>query len=85
MSTNSLSGAQAISTNSLAAQQRKVINVGGATDSIKHSIDEDEQEQFVLHINEALKNDADLAAKLPIDGKSFDALYESTKDGLLLR
>lgn len=69
---------------SLSQQQRKVFNVGGATDSIKHSIDEDEQEQFVLHINEALRNDADVGSRLPIDGKSFEALYAECKDGLVL-
>ena len=78
-SNNSLNQSQ----NALNSSRR--INIGGATDSTKHSIEEDDQEQFTLHINEALKNDKDLAAKLPIDGKSFDALYEATKDGLLLR
>lgn len=65
-------------------KQAKLVKVQGSTDSTTHSINEEEQEQFVLHINSALKSDKDLAGKLPIDSKSFSDLYEKCKDGLVL-
>lgn len=61
----------------------KIISVGGATDATQHSINEDEQEQFVDHINDAFKNDPHLKARLPINGQSME-LYKECEDGLLL-
>lgn len=61
----------------------KIISVGGATDATQHSINEDEQEQFTDHINDAFKNDPHLKARLPIDGKSME-LYRECQDGILL-
>jgi hypothetical protein len=61
--------------------------VKGSTDSTAslHTINDEEQEQFVIHINQALKNDADLKNYLPIDPNSFSDLYNKCKDGLVLR
>lgn len=56
----------------------------GTTDSTTHSINEEEQEQFCIHINNALKNDVDLKNQLPVKPTDFRDLYEKTRDGLVL-
>eukprot|EP00158_Paraphelidium_tribonemae_P008275 Partr_v1_DN28536_c0_g1_i3_m72847 putative lymphocyte cytosolic protein 1 (L-plastin) len=61
-----------------------MVTIKGATDSTTHSINEDEQEQFCLHINNALKADMDLKDKLPINVHDFRDLYTKAADGLLL-
>ncbi|KAI3650716.1 hypothetical protein MP228_004197 [Amoeboaphelidium protococcarum] len=65
-------------------KQARLVKMGGATEASAHSINEDEHEQFVLHINAALKNDADVQNKLPINPVEFGDLYEKCKDGLVL-
>lgn len=65
-------------------KQTKLVKVQGATDSTTHSINEEEQTQFCIHINNALKNDVDLKAILPINTNDFHDLYKKVGDGLLL-
>lgn len=65
-------------------RQARLVKVAGSMDSITHSINEDEHEQFCLHINHAMEKDKDVAHKLPIDPSSFEDLYEKSKDGLVL-
>ncbi len=67
------------------AQPVKLFKVQGATESTLHSINEEEQEQFCIHINQALKNDVDVGSVLPIDPYAFNDLYDKCKDGLVLR
>jgi len=55
------------------------------TGSIVHSVDQDEVEQFVAHINEVMKGDVDMGKRLPLDEKNENALFEESRDGLLLR
>jgi hypothetical protein len=52
------------------------------TGSIVHSIDQDEVEGFVTHINEVMKDDPDLTKRIPIETAN---LFDESKDGLLLR
>jgi plastin-1 len=56
-----------------------------ATDSSQHTVDEEEVEQFVLHINSQLDGDQLLqkSGYLPIDAKS-NQLFERCHDGILL-
>jgi plastin-1 len=65
-------------------KQGKFIQTKGATDATAHSISEEEQEQFTIHINQSLKGDADLSSYLPIHTNSFSDLYNKCKDGLVL-
>lgn len=65
-------------------KQSKLFTISGADDSTQHSINEDELEQFSLHINQVLQDDRDLVGKLPLDTRSFTDLFEKSKDGWLL-
>lgn len=65
-------------------KQARLITVKGANDNTTHSINEDEQEQFVIHINQSLRSDPDLKGVLPMDSKSHSVLYEACQDGLVL-
>ena len=51
--------------------------MSGAQEGSQHSIDEDEKEQFILHINAALQGDLDV--KLPVND-----LFADVKDGVVL-
>ena len=66
-------------------KQAKMVKIQGATDATTHSINEEEQEQFCLHINAALQKDKDLAGLLPVDPHQFEDLYEKCRNGLVLR
>jgi len=66
----------------LSRSQGKIV-LGGATDSTTHTINEEEKEQFVFHINSVLKNDKDIGSRFPIDGKNM-SIFEQCKDGLIL-
>ena len=65
-------------------KQVKLVKVQGATDSTTHSINQEEQVQFCIHINNALRGDQDLKNKLPINIEDFRDLYDKVADGLLL-
>jgi len=62
---------------------RKIITVQGANENITHSVNEEEKEQFVAHINYQLKNDKDIGSRLPIDIKTMK-IFEECRDGLVL-
>ena len=55
----------------------------GSTDSTIHSINEDEKEQFVVHINSVLTSDKQIGHRFPINPNSM-AIFDQCKDGLLL-
>lgn len=67
------------------AAAKKVVKTGGAHDSTQHTFDEEEYQQFVLHINSALKEDKDVAHFLPINSQDFSELFNKCQDGLILR
>lgn len=56
--------------------------ISGATESSQHSIDEDEVEQYVKHINSVISDDRLLSFRYPIKN---DLLFQECQDGLLLR
>ncbi|KAJ3089397.1 hypothetical protein HK102_006472 [Quaeritorhiza haematococci] len=59
------------------------ITLGGASENITHTINEDEKESFVTHINQQLADDKDIKHRLPID-KSTMQVFGECKDGLIL-
>lgn len=61
----------------------KITRLGGATESSQHTINEEEKEQFVHHINSCLATDPDLSHRFPIDGQSHQ-IFSECEDGLLL-
>lgn len=65
------------------SKQQKITRLGGATDSTQHSINEDEKEQFVTHINHVLAHDKDISSRLPIATET-NQIFQECKDGLLL-
>ena len=58
-------------------QAKNITKLSGAQEGSQHSIDEDEKEQFILHINAALQGDVDV--ELPITD-----LFTDVKNGVLL-
>lgn len=56
--------------------------ISGATESSQHSIDEDEVQQYVKHINSVISDDRVLSARYPIKN---ELLFQECQDGLLLR
>lgn len=65
------------------AGRKQITRIAGATQSSQHSIDEEELEQFVLHINQVLKQDADISDRANIDPHSHQ-LFQACQDGLVL-
>ena len=61
---------------------QKMFNIEGAGGST-HAFSEDEKNAFTLHLNNCLKDDADMADRLPMDVESM-ALFENVQDGLML-
>lgn len=55
----------------------------GHSENVLHTINEDEKESFVLHINQELANDKHLQKRIPIDKTSMQ-LFSECKDGLIL-
>lgn len=64
-------------------QGKEKITLHGHSENTMHTINEDEKESFVLHINQALEGDVHLGKRLPIDPFAMAIFYEC-KDGLLL-
>ena len=52
--------------------------LGGHGENTTHTINTDEKESFVTHINQALARDKDIGSRLPIDPKSM-SLFQETK------
>lgn len=65
------------------SSKRQITRLAGATESSQHSIDDEELEHFVLHINQVLKHDSEMAVRAPIDPQSHQ-LFQECKDGLIL-
>lgn len=61
--------------------KKQITRMGGATESSQHSIDEEELEQFVLHINQVLQGDPDLGNRVPLKPAQ---LFAACQDGLVL-
>ncbi|KAI9141258.1 calponin homology domain-containing protein [Paraphysoderma sedebokerense] len=62
--------------------QQKII-IKGVNQNTTHTINEDEKEQFVEHINSTLKSDKQIGSRFPINVKTMQ-IFEECKDGLLL-
>jgi plastin-1 len=60
---------------------KKLTRLTGATESSSHSIDQEELEQFALHLNEILQRDKDLKGREAVTSENF---FVSCQDGLLL-
>jgi plastin-1 len=65
------------------AGKKQITRIAGATGSSQHSIDEEELEQFVLHINQVLRDDSDIGNRASIDPKTHQ-LFQECQDGLVL-
>lgn len=59
------------------------IQIGGATASSQHSINEDERTEFTRHINAVLAGDPDLGSRIPYPLDTFE-MFDDCKDGLVL-
>lgn len=64
-----------------ASSGKRLTRLTGATESSSHSIDEEELEQFAVHLNEISKRDGDLKGREGITGDNF---FFSCQDGLIL-
>lgn len=60
---------------------KKLTRLSGATESSSHSIDQEELEQFALHLNGISQRDKDLKGREPVTISNF---FASCQDGLLL-
>ncbi|TPX44476.1 hypothetical protein SeLEV6574_g04469 [Synchytrium endobioticum] len=61
----------------------KKITLHGTSVNVTHTMNEDEKESFVAHINGALSGDQDVGSRLPIDIKAM-RIFTECKDGLIL-
>ncbi|KAI9206278.1 calponin domain-containing protein [Polychytrium aggregatum] len=67
-----------------AAHENKTkITLHGHSENTTHTINEDEKESFVNHINSQLSGDKDLKSRLPFDPKTMQ-IFGECKDGLVL-
>jgi len=62
---------------------KKVHQIGGASDSTTHSFSEEEKVAFADYINNALKKDKDIGSRLPMNVNDM-SLFTAIKDGLIL-
>ena len=60
---------------------KKLTRLTGATESSSHSIDQEELEQFALHLNGILQREKDLKGREAVSSENF---FSSCQDGLLL-
>ena len=60
---------------------KKLTRITGATESSSHSIDQEELEQFALHLNEISQRDKDLKGR---EAVTYENFFASCQDGLLL-
>ncbi|KAJ1551242.1 hypothetical protein HK096_002287 [Nowakowskiella sp. JEL0078] len=59
------------------------ITLHGTSENTTHTINEDEKESFVNHINQQLNGDKDLKVHLPMDSRTMQ-IFTEVKDGLIL-
>ena len=50
-------------------------------EAIYHTVLEEERVAFTNHVNEVLKNDKDIASRLPVNHKD---IFEAVGDGIIL-
>ncbi|KAJ3138503.1 hypothetical protein HK101_003720 [Irineochytrium annulatum] len=65
------------------ANKTKIVLHGQGGENTTHTINEDEKQSFVEHINQQLANDKDLKGRMPIDTQSMQ-IFSETRDGLVL-
>ncbi|KAJ3099745.1 hypothetical protein HDU97_002771 [Phlyctochytrium planicorne] len=63
--------------------KNKIVLHGQGGENTTHTINEDEKQSFVEHINQQLGNDKDLKSRFPIDVQSMQ-IFSEAKDGLIL-
>ncbi|KAJ3118406.1 hypothetical protein HDU96_001924 [Phlyctochytrium bullatum] len=63
--------------------KNKIVLHGQGGENTTHTINEDEKQSFVDHINSVLANDKDLKGRIPIDTHSMQ-IFSEAKDGLIL-
>ncbi|KAJ3094426.1 hypothetical protein HDU97_008103 [Phlyctochytrium planicorne] len=63
--------------------KNKIVLHGQGGENTIHTVNEDEKQSFVEHINQQLANDKDLHSRLPIDVHSMQVFTEA-RDGLIL-
>lgn len=61
--------------------KRRMTRITGATDSISHTIDQEELEQFSIHLNRVQKSSKYIKNRSDVTSENF---FESCQDGLLL-
>ena len=59
-----------------AVADKTKIRLHGASENTTHTINEDEKESFVQHINAQLGNDKDIKHRLPIDSETMQVFAE---------
>lgn len=75
------SNANATAINLSGTNAKKITRISGATESSSHSLDQEELDQFALHLNEICKHDKDLKQREEINSDNF---FDSCQDGLVL-
>ncbi|KAJ3416764.1 hypothetical protein HDV05_000138 [Chytridiales sp. JEL 0842] len=66
-----------------AASKGKIVLHGQTSENTTHTINEDEKQSFVEHINSVLFNDKDIKQRFPIDSRTMQ-IFSELKDGLIL-
>lgn len=59
------------------------ITLHGHSENTTHTINEDEKESFVQHINQQLAGDKDLKGRIPVNSTSMQ-IFQECQDGLIL-
>ncbi|KAJ3084369.1 hypothetical protein BCR33DRAFT_717762 [Rhizoclosmatium globosum] len=65
------------------ANKNKIVLHGATSENTTHTINEDEKQSFVEHMNQVLGNDKDLAHRFPVDPYTMQ-IFGEVKDGLIL-
>ncbi|KAJ3351124.1 hypothetical protein HDU83_009203 [Entophlyctis luteolus] len=68
---------------SASANKSKIVLHGSTSENTTHTINEDEKQSFVDHINQVLAGDRDIGYRLPIDLMTMQ-IFGEVKDGLIL-
>ncbi|KAJ1551241.1 hypothetical protein HK405_014900, partial [Cladochytrium tenue] len=65
------------------ANKGRIVLHGQTSENVTHTINEDEKQSFVDHINQVLVNDKDISSRVPIDMYTMQ-IFSECKDGLVL-
>ncbi|KAI8609815.1 calponin homology domain-containing protein [Chytriomyces sp. MP71] len=68
---------------SATANKNKIVLHGATSENTTHTINEDEKQSFVEHINQVLGHDKDIGHRFPIDLLTMQ-IFGEVKDGLIL-